>query len=333
MLAEDPAMTHKLTILALDAVVPLDLAIAAQLMGYPMAPYDVTICGLRPGQVATTSGFAAMVSHGLTALVAADTVLIPGFSPNDRALPPPALAALRRAHQRGARMVSICTGAFALAQAGILDGRRAATHWRYASQLAASFPAVTVDPDVLYVDEGQVLTSAGVAAGIDLCLHVIRDDHGAGAANAVARQVVIAPHRDGGQAQYIRQPVPAEAGTSLAATRAWAQNRLATPMTVRDLARHASVSERTFARRFRAETGTTPLRWLALQRLAIARELLEDGALTIEETARRCGLGSTDNLRLYFRRHLRTTPSAYQRAFCATAAGHVSHIAGGSPRP
>jgi transcriptional regulator GlxA family with amidase domain len=232
------------------------------------------------------------------------------------------LAALRRAHQRGARMVSICTGAFALAQAGILDGRRAATHWRYASQLATSFPAVTVDPDVLYVDEGQVLTSAGVAAGIDLCLHLIRDDHGAGAANAVARQVVIAPHRDGGQAQYIRQPVPAEAGTSLAATRAWAQNRLATPMTVRDLARHANVSERTFARRFRAETGTTPLRWLALQRLAIARELLEDGALTIEETARRCGLGSTDNLRLYFRRHLRTTPSAYQRAFCATAAGH-----------
>ena len=323
MLAEDPAMTHKLTILALDAVVPLDLAIPAQLMGYPAAPYDVTICGLRPGQVTTTAGFAAVVSHGLPALAAADTVLIPGFSPNDRALPPPVLAALRDAHQRGARMVSICTGAFALAQAGILDGRRAATHWRYASQLAASFPAVTVDPDVLYVDEGQVLTSAGVAAGIDLCLHLIRADHGAGAANAVARQVVIAPHRDGGQAQYIRQPVPAEAGASLAATRAWAQSRLATPMTVGDLAGHANVSERTFARRFLAETGTTPLRWLAIQRLAVARELLEDGTLSIEEIARRCGLGSTDNLRLYFRRHLRTTPSAYQRAFSATAAGHV----------
>jgi transcriptional regulator GlxA family with amidase domain len=322
MLAEDPAMTHKLTILALDSVVPLDLAIAAQLMGYPEAPYDVTICGVRPGQVRTTSGFAAAVSHGLRALAAADTVLIPGFFPHNRTLPPPVLAALRDAHRRGARMVSICTGAFALAQAGILDGRRAATHWRYAGELAASFPAVTVDPDVLYVDEGQVLTSAGVAAGIDLCLHLIRADHGAGAANAVARQVVIAPHRDGGQAQYIRQPVPAEGGASLAATRAWAQSRLATPMTVRDLARHASVSERTFARRFRAETGTTPLRWLALQRLAIARELLENGTLTIEEIARRCGLGSTDNLRLYFRRHLRTTPSAYQRAFSAAAAGH-----------
>ncbi len=311
-------MTHKLTILALDAVVPLDLAIAAQLMGYPMAPYDVTICGLRPGQVTTTSGFAAAVSHGPRALAAADTVMIPGFSPHNRALEPSLLAALRRAYRRGTRMVSICTGAFALAQAGILDGRRAATHWRHADELAASFSTVTVDPDVLYVDQGQVLTSAGVATGIDLCLHLIRADHGARAANAVARQVVIAPHRDGGQAQYIRHPVPAEAGTSLAATRAWA-----TPMTVRDLARHANVSERTFARRFLAETGTTPLRWLATQRLAIARELLEDGTLTVEEIARRCGLGSTDNLRLYFRRHLRTTPSAYRHAFSATAADLV----------
>ena len=316
-------MAHKLTILALDAVVPLDLAIPAQLMGYPVAPYDVTICGVRSGHVATTSGFATAVGHGLRALEAAGTVIVPGFSPHDRALPPPVLAALRRAYRRGARMVSICTGAFALAQAGILDGRRAATHWRHAGELAAAFPAVTVDPDVLYVDQGQLLTSAGVAAGIDLCLHLIRADHGTRAANAVARQVVIAPHRDGGQAQYIRQPVQAEADASLAATRAWAQNRLAAPMTVRDLARHANVSERTFARRFLAETGTTPLRWLATQRVSIARELLEDGTLTVEEVARRCGLGSTDNLRLYFRRHLRTTPSAYRRAFSATAAGHV----------
>lgn len=314
-------MTHQLTILALDAVVPLDLAIPAQLMGYPMAPYEVTTCGQRPGRVTTTAGFAVTVNDGLQALAGADTVLVPGFSPHDRALPPAVLAALRRAHRRGARMVSICTGAFALAQAGILDGRRAATHWRHASELAVSFPAVSVDPDVLYVDQGDVLTSAGVAAGIDLCLHLIRADHGARAANAVARQVVIAPHRDGGQAQYIRQPVQPQAGMSLAATRSWAQNRLATPIRVRDLARHANVSERTFARRFRAETGTTPLRWLAAQRLAIARELLEDGALSVEEVARRCGLGSTDNFRLYFRRHLKTTPSAYRRAFSSAVPG------------
>jgi transcriptional regulator GlxA family with amidase domain len=315
-------MTHKLTILALDAVVPLDLAIAAQLMGYPMAPYDVTICGLSSGQVATTSGFALAIRHGLRALAASDTVIIPGFSPHNRALQPSVLAALRRAHQRGTRVVSICTGAFALAQAGILDGRRATTHWRHTSELAASFPAVTVDPDVLYVDQGQVLTSAGVASGIDLCLHLIRADHGARAANAVARSVVVAPHREGGQAQYIQHPVQPGTDTSLAATRSWAQSHLGTSMTVRDLARYANVSERTFARRFLAETGTSPLRWLTTQRLATARELLEDGTFTVEEVARRCGLGSTDNLRLYFRRELRTTPSAYRRAF-STATDHT----------
>jgi transcriptional regulator GlxA family with amidase domain len=322
ILTEDSAMPHKLAVLALDAVVPLDLAIAAQVMGYPMAPYEVTICGLRAGRVATTAGFATAVSHGLRALPAAGTVIVPGFAPHQRPIEPAVLSALRRAYRRGARMVSICTGAFALAQAGILDGRRATTHWRHVGELAASFPAVTVDPDVLYVDQGQVLTSAGVAAGIDLCLHLIRADHGPRAASAVARQVVVAPHRDGGQAQYITRPAQADPGTSLAATRTWAQQRLATPMTVRDLARHAGMSERTFARRFLAETGTTPLRWLTTQRLAVARELLEDGMLSIDEVARQCGLGSTDNLRLHFHRHLKTTPTAYRRAFSAPTDPH-----------
>jgi transcriptional regulator GlxA family with amidase domain len=308
-------MTHKVAVLALNAVVPLDLAIAAQVMGYPMAPYEVTVCGVTPGAVPTTAGFETVVSHGLRALDRASTIIVPGFGPHDRALEPRALAALRRAYRRGARMVSICTGAFALAQAGILDGRHATTHWRFAGELAASYPDVTVDPGVLYIDEAQVLTSAGIAAGIDLCLHLIRADHGARAASAVARHVVVAPHRDGGQAQYITQPVQPEAGTSLGATRAWALHHLAEPLCVRDLARHAAVSERTFARRFLAETGTTPLRWLATQRLAVARELLEEGTLSIDEVARRCGLGSTDNLRLHFRRHLKTTPSAYKHAF------------------
>jgi transcriptional regulator GlxA family with amidase domain len=313
-------MTHKIAVLALDAVVPLDLAIPAQVMSYPMAPYEVTVCGVRRGAIPTTGGFDVAVSHGLRVLDRADTIIVPGFEPHYRALEPLALAALRRAYQRGARMVSICTGAFALAQAGILDGRRATTHWRFADQLAASYPDVTVDSGVLYIDEAQVLTSAGIAAGLDLCLHLIRADHGAQAASAVARHVVVAPHRDGGQAQYIAQPVQPEAGASLAATRAWTLHHLAEPLGVRDLARHAAVSERTFARRFLAETGTTPLRWLANQRLAVARELLEEGTLSIEEVARRCGLGSTDNLRLHFRRQLKTTPSAYRHAFCGTGA-------------
>jgi len=308
-------MPHKVAVLALDAVVSLDLAIPVQVMGYPMAPYEVTVCGVTPGAVPTTGGFDVALSHGLPVLDRADTVIVPGFSPHDRTLEPKVLAALHRAYQRGARMVSICTGAFALAQAGILDGRRAATHWRFAGQLAASYPDVTVDPGVLYIDESQVLTSAGIAAGIDLCLHLIRADHGVRAANAVARHVVVAPHRDGGQAQYITHPVQPEAGTSLAATRAWALRHLTEPLGVRDLARHAATSERTFARRFLAETGTTPLRWLGAQRLAVARELLEDRTLSIDEVARRCGLGSTDNLRLHFRRHLKTTPSAYRQAF------------------
>jgi transcriptional regulator GlxA family with amidase domain len=313
-------MTHKVAVLALDAVVPLDLAIPAQVMGYPMAPYEVTVCGVTPGVVPTTGGFDVAVGHGLRVLDRADTIIVPGFGPHDRALEPLALAALGRAYRRGARMVSICTGAFALAQAGILDGRRAATHWRFAGELAARYPDVTVDPGVLYVDEAQVLTSAGVAAGIDLCLHLIRADHGAQAASAVARHVVVAPHRDGGQAQYITQPVRPEVGTSLAATRDWALHHLAEPLGVRDLAGHATVSERTFARRFVAETGTTPQRWLTTQRLAVARELLEEGTLSIDEVARRCGLGSTDNLRLHFRRHLKTTPSAYRHAFSGTGA-------------
>lgn len=312
-------MIHKVAILAVDAVVPIDLGIACELMDFPQAPYEVTVCGARAGRVATTSGFDAVVSRGVRALSAADTVIVPGFSPHSRHCEPAVLAALRRAYQRGARLVSICTGAFALAEAGILDGRRATTHWKYASELAAAYPAVSVDPKVLYIDDGQVLTSAGVASGIDLCLHLIRADHGPRAAREVARRVVVAPHRDGGQAQYIQHPLPPEQGSTLAATRTWALERLAADLSVRRMARHAGVSERTFARRFVAETGTTPLSWLAAQRLNLARELLEGTSFGIEEIAQRCGLGSADNLRLHFRRQLRTTPSAYRRSFAPDA--------------
>jgi transcriptional regulator GlxA family with amidase domain len=238
---------------------------------------------------------------------------VPGYAPYDPP-PPDVLDALRAAADRGARVVSVCTGAFALAAAGLLDGRRATTHWADAGELARRHPEVAVDPDVLYVDEGAVLTSAGVAAGIDLCLHLVRRDHGAAAAARIARRMVVAPHREGGQAQFLHRPLPPP-GTGLSATCAWAVERLAEPLTVADLARHAGWAPRTFARRFVAETGTTPLRWLAAQRLLEARRLLEATDLPVDLVAERCGLGTAANLRLHLARDAGMTPTAYRRAY------------------
>jgi transcriptional regulator GlxA family with amidase domain len=309
---------HRVAILALETVIPLDLAIPAQVFGYrDEAPYRVTLCAPSPGNVKTTGGYDVVARAGLGAVARADTVVVPGFSPTSRAIPDPVREALSRAMGRGTRVVSICTGAFALAAAGLLDGRRAATHWRYADELAARYPAVTVEPDVLYIDEGPVLTSAGVASGIDLCLHIVRTDHGAKLANRIARRVVVAPHRDGGQAQFIERPVASPLSGSLEPTRSWALERLGTPLTIRDLARHASVSERTFARRFVTETGMTPLQWLLHQRVLAARELLETTTASVDEIATRCGFGTTASLRTHFRRHLATTPTAYRNAFAA----------------
>lgn len=308
-------MPQSVSVLVLHAVVPLDLGIAAQVLSYPEAPYDVSYCAARAGRVPTTAGFAVHVAHGLSALSEADMVVVPGFAPHSRDLERSVLRALRAAYLRGARMVSICTGAFALAQAGALDGRRAATHWMHADELARTYPSVQVDPEVLYVDDGQVLTSAGVAAGADLLMHIIRTDHGASAAAAVARRIVMAPHREGGQAQYIERPLANVHGTSLASTCSWVLGRLAEPVSVADMARNACMSERTFARRFVAETGTTPLRWLSNQRVAMACQLLEQTSAPVDEVARRSGLGSSDNLRVQLRRHLTTTPTGYRRAF------------------
>ncbi|HEY6891778.1 MAG TPA: helix-turn-helix domain-containing protein [Solirubrobacter sp.] len=311
--------SHRIAVLALDAVVPLDLAIPAQVFGtYTEAPYAVTICAASAGQVRTTAGFEVVAQAGPEALAGADTVLVPGFTPHLRVPDAPVLDALRAAHERGARMVSICTGAFALAAAGILDGRRATTHWRDAADLAARHPRIDVEPSVLYIDDGDVLTSAGVAAGLDLCLHILRRDHGAALANAIARRIVVPPHREGGQAQYVDQPVPDHAGGSLAATRAWALTRLHEPLTVRALAEHAHVSERTFARRFSAETGVPVLRWLLAQRVDAARTALESTDAGIDEIADRCGFGTAANLRKHFRRAVSTTPTAYRRAFADT---------------
>jgi transcriptional regulator GlxA family with amidase domain len=212
-------------------------------------------------------------------------------------------------------VVSICTGAFALAAAGVLDGLHATTHWQYIDDLERQFPSVRADRDVLYVDEGDVLTSAGVCCGIDLCLHIVRRDLGAVVANQIARGLVAAPHRDGGQAQYVPAPVADAGDTALADTRAWALQRLGQSLPVIELARHAGMSQRSFMRRFTEETGVTPLQWLVSARLGLARELLETTRHSVDQVARDCGLGSAPNLRLHFRRALDTTPTAYRRAF------------------
>jgi AraC family transcriptional activator FtrA len=311
---------HRVVALALPGTVLLDLAAPAHVFGaLGGRRYEFVLCSLDAGPVATTSGFPIQAQRGLQALEQADTIVVPGYERIED--PPPArvLQALRAAHARGARVMSICVGAFALAHAGLLDGRRVTTHWRHAALLAERFPAVEVDPDVLYVDAGPVLTSAGVAAGLDLCLHVLRRDHGAEVAARVARRMVLAPHRDGGQAQFIERPLARapdpSGGASLEPTRAWTLERLHEPLDVAAMARHACVSPRTFARRFRAETGTTPLQWLLSQRVLAARRLLEATDEPVETIALRCGFGGAPSLREHFARATATTPTAYRRAF------------------
>ncbi len=308
---------HRVVAVAVPEVVAFDLTIPAQVFGHrdERERYGFAVCSLQAGTVATTTpGFSVNASVSLAALRRADTVIVPGFV---AAGPFPAKlsSGLRAAARRGARMVSICTGAFALAEAGLLDGRPAATHWRDASRLAREFPAIDVRPDVLYVDDGQVLTSAGVAAGIDLCLHIVRSDHGAEAATRIARRMVVAAHRDGGQAQFIDRPIPAGSQTELAETCAWALGHLTEELTVPRLARLAGLSERTFRRRFASELGTTPLRWLNAQRVHEARRLLETTSLAIDDVAARSGLGSAANLRAHLARGVATTPTSYRRAF------------------
>ena len=312
---------HTVAILALDGVLPLDLGIPAQVFSPRRTPpYRPVVCGVSP-RVSTTAGFDLNVSGTLTDVAAADTVVVPGYSPHARPLPPQVLDVLAAAHGRGARMVSICIGAFALAAAGVLDERRVTTHWQNADELARTYPRLHVDPDVLYVDDGNVLTSAGVTSGMDLCLHIVRRDLGAGIANDIARLVVAAPHREGGQAQFIEAPLAPDGHTSLAPTRAWALEHLAQPLTVADLARHANASERTVTRRFAAETGQSPLQWLLRVRVDQARVLLERGESSVEEVARGVGLGTAANLRLHFRRLVGTTPTAYRYAFATPLKG------------
>ncbi|MFZ1997154.1 MAG: helix-turn-helix domain-containing protein [Solirubrobacteraceae bacterium] len=305
--------------MALDGVVLLDLAAPTHLFGHCGAPhYSFSLAGVRRGPVRSSTGIEVTAPAGIEALRRADTIVVPGIGTDcDAEEFARAAAAVARAHRRGIRTMSICTGAFVLAEAGVLDGRRATTHWDSTERLARCYPRVSVEPSVLYVDEGSVLTSAGVAAGLDLCLHVIRRDHGAAVAAEIARRTVVAPHRDGGQAQFVARPVAGDAGagTSLETTRAWALDRLDQRLDVTMMARQACLSPRSFARRFRQETGTTPAQWVSDQRTRVAQSLLETTDLPVEHVAARTGFGSATTLRTHFGRRLSTTPTAYRRAF------------------
>jgi transcriptional regulator GlxA family with amidase domain len=285
----------------------------SELFGLPW--YRLSMCAATPGPITLDGGYELQVSSGLDRVRRADLVIVP---PTERLddVPAEVLEVLRAVHARGRRIVSLCTGAFVLAAAGLLDGRRATTHWTLCDELSAAYPKVTVDPSVLYVDGGTVMTSAGTAAGIDLLLHVVRHDFGSEVATQLARQLVVPPQRDGGQAQYIETPMPKVASANLfAQTVDWIQQHLAEPVTVEELAARCAMSPRTFARQFVASTGTTPYRWLLRQRVQHAQRLLETSDLTVETVAANSGFVTADNLRKHFKRTVKTTPQAYRSAF------------------
>ncbi len=309
---------HRIAVVAVPPVTTFDLSIPELVFGNALvdgAPgYEVQICAATPGPVRSTGGVQVVVSNGLDVIADADTVIVTGTGARHSA-DPLVLEAIRHAAADGKRIASICTGAFVLAQAGLLDGRAATTYWLYSSELCHRYPQVDVRADVLYVEDGPVLTSAGLAAGIDLCLHIIRSDYGAAVANTVARLAVVAPIRPGGQAQFIERPLPPQIGTSLGETRAWAQEHLHEPLTLADLAAHARTSIRTLTRRFHAEAGLSPLQWLLHQRIDRARELLETTDLPIEHVARQSGLGTAYTLRSHLLKRVGLTPTAYRAAF------------------
>jgi AraC family transcriptional activator FtrA len=304
---------------------PLEIAVASDFLGdendwLSVDWYRFSVCTPTPGAVPLKGGITLQVDQGLEAMRRADTVIIPGWCGSSIAPDAELIEALQRTHARGARLVSFCTGAFALGHAGVLDGRRATTHWELADRFAEQFPAVEVDPSVLYVRDGGVWTSAGSAASIDCALAIVRHDHGADVANELARDMVVAPHREGGQAQFVAAPLALDDSTdSLATTLDWAVEHLDEQLTVAQLADHAHLSPRQFTRRFRDLTGTTPLQWLLAQQVILARRLLETTDLPVERIAADAGFGSAAALRMHFQRELRTNPQSYRRSFRASA--------------
>ncbi|MGW6744047.1 GlxA family transcriptional regulator [Streptomyces sp. NPDC055025] len=309
---------HRVAAVIVPPVLGFDVSIP--LMVFNSVPhYDVRVCTARPGPMPTVGGPDIVVPDGLDAAAGADTVIAVGSGGGQA--PPETLDALRRAAATGARIASLCTGAFVLAQAGLLDGLRATTHWELAGDLTARFPSVDVQPDLLFVEDGGIFTSAGAAAAIDLCLHLVRIDFGAAVANTAARLAVVSPVRPGGQSQFIETPLPPERGTSLAPTRAWALEHLDRPLTLAELAGHAGTSVRTLSRRFLAETGLSPLQWLLHRRVDRARELLETTGLPMDQVARRSGLGSADSLRKHMAGRVGLTPTAYRASFNRAPSG------------
>ncbi|MEW2166437.1 helix-turn-helix domain-containing protein [Streptomyces sp. NPDC007084] len=319
---------HRVAVLALDGLLPFELGIPQRIFGKardgagrPL--YEVVTCSVRPpGPVTTDADFEVLVAHGPEALAGADTVVVPashelGPVQREGVLTPELAAALARVRP-GTRLVSICTGSYVLGAAGVLDGRPATTHWMHAEHFQRLFPEVRVDADVLFIDDGDVLTSAGVAAGIDLCLHIVRRDHGAAVANDVARRTVVPPHRDGGQAQFVQRPVPEARSAGTTNARAWALGRLHEPIQLRDMAGQESMSVRTFTRRFREEVGVSPGQWLTRQRVEHARHLLESSTLSIDQVARDAGFGTAQSMRQHLQSTLGVTPTAYRRTFRST---------------
>jgi transcriptional regulator GlxA family with amidase domain len=312
---------HRVVTVIGPRVSMFELSVACEVFGvdrHELADpwYRHRVAAFCPPPHLTPEGLSMDTPYGLDELECADTIIVPAPSVREGEPPEDLLEALRAAHHRGVRLLSVCTGAFVLAAAGLLDGKRATTHWMYAAEMARRYPEVIVDPRVLYVDAGNILTSAGTAAGIDLMLHVVRMDHGAEVANAVAREMVVPPHRDGGQAQFVDLPMP-EAGADqpLAEIMGWMLAHLGDALSVDELARRARTSPRTFARQFRAVTGTTPHQWLLTQRVLLAQRLLETTDEPVERVAQRCGFGSASGLRQHFVRAVSASPQAYRRAF------------------
>lgn len=320
---------HRVAVLAFDHTVPFDLGVPAQVFGAATDNdgrqlYEVRTCTPDGGPVRTAAGFRVVPDHDARLLATADTVIIPGIerrSPVISGRLTATEADALRLRQPGSRLMSICTGAFVLAAAGLLDGRAATTHWAHAEQFQRLYPQVRLDPTVLFVDDGDVLTSAGVAAGIDLCLHVLRADHGSEVANRAARRCVVPSWRDGGQSQFIERPMPPATGATTAVTRAWALERLHESLSLAELARHARMSPRTFTRHFRDETGLSPGQWLLRQRVEHARLLLESTDVPVEEVARRAGFGTTVSLRQHLAAAVGVAPLAYRRAFRGAVPG------------